>query len=308
MHHMQGQTPPRAPGLMARMRDTIRVHHYSRRTGSAYEGWVRRFIIFHGKRHPMQMGELEIAAFLTSLAVRGRVAPSTQNQALAALLFFYGKVLHVELPRVHDVVRARPRRRLPTVLTRDEVRHVLGLMPGTAGLMATLLYGAGLRLMECARLRVKDLDFSRRSLIVRAGKGDKDRVSLLPAAAEDPLRRQLETVRAMHDSDVQRGAGWVELPDALARKYPNAGRSWGWQWVFPATRFYVDRQTGQRRRHHLHESVLQRSFHEAVLRAGIARPASPHTLRHSFATHLLQGVAFLPCHLERTEAAAGWLS
>jgi integron integrase len=273
---------------MQQVRDALRTHHYSPRTAKAYTGWIRRYILFHHKRHPARMGEPEIAAFLTQLAVRGRVAPSTQNQALAALLFLYAKVLDQELPRIHDVVRARPRRRLPTVLSRDEVSQVLSLMPGVTGLMARLLYGAGLRLMECCRLRVKDVDFAAHQIVVRAGKGDKDRVSLLPASCEEPLRRHLEAVQRQHAGDVARGAGWVELPDALARKYPAAGSQWGWQWVFPATRFYTDRETGERRRHHLHETALQRAFHDAALRAGITRPASPHTLRHSFATHLLE--------------------
>ena len=248
---MQGPTadqPPRsAPRLMQQVRDALRAQHYSPRTAKAYTGWIRRYILFHHKRHPAQMGEAEIAAFLTQLAVRGRVAASTQNQALAALLFLYAKVLQIELPRIHDVVRARARRRLPTVLSRDEVSHVLSLMPGVTGLMARLLYGAGLRLMECCRLRVKDVDFEAHQIIVRAGKGDKDRVSLLPASCEGPLRRHLEAVQRQHAVDLTQGAGWVELPDALARKYPNAGSQWGWQWVFPARRFYIHHDTGRRR-------------------------------------------------------------
>ncbi len=266
----------------------MRARHYSRRTEKAYVAWIRRYILFHGKRHPLEMGAPELTRYLSSLAVEGNVAASTQNQALSALLFLYREVLEQEVPWLDDVVRARRPVRLPVVLTRDEVRAVLRQLRGTPRLMAILLYGSGLRLLECARLRVKDVDFGRNQIIVRAGKGDKDRTTTLPTIISVELARHLDVVKKQQDLDLRQGAGWVELPWALARKYPNAGREWAWQWVFPATRFYVDRVTGQRRRHHLHESVVQRAVKDAVRLAGIPKRATCHTLRHSFATHLLE--------------------
>jgi len=239
-----------------RVREAARVRHYSRRTETAYLSWIRRFIFFHGKRHPAEMGAPEITKFLSSLALKGNVAASTQNQALAALLFLYRDVLERELPWLDDMVRAKRPARLPVVLTREEVRALLGQMHGVPRLMGTLLYGAGLRLLECARLRVKDVDFARNQLTVRGGKGDKDRMTMLPAVVKTELARHLALAKQQHEVDLRHGAGWVELPSALSRKYPNAGREWPWQWVFPATRIYVERSTGQRRRHHLHESVL----------------------------------------------------
>jgi integron integrase len=281
-------TPPR-PRLLDRVRAALRARHYSRRTEEAYVGWIKRYIFFfHAQRHPAEMGAEEITRFLSSLAVDGRVAASTQNQALSALLFLYRDVLEVDLPWLDGIVRAKRPHRLPIVLTRDEVRAVLQRLEGVPRLMACLLYGAGLRVLECCRLRVQDVDFAANQLVVRSGKGDKDRVTMLPAAVKPDLARHLEGVRRQHQLDLQHGAGWVELPDALARKYPNAGREWAWQWVFPATRMYRDRVTGQVRRHHLHESVLQRAVKAAVRQAGIAKHGSPHTLRHSFATHLLE--------------------
>jgi integron integrase len=249
---------------------------------------VRRYILFHGKRHPAEMGAPEITRFLNFLAVDRRVAASTQNQALSALLFLYREVLAQDLPWLDDLVRAQRPPRLPVVLTRDEVRAIVERLSGVPRLMALLMYGAGLRVLECARLRAKDVDFSTNPLVVRSGKGDKDRVTMLPATVKADLARHLASARVQHQRDVAAGAGWVELPTALGRKYPNAGREWGWQWVFPATRFYVERTTGQRRRHHLHESVLQRAVKDAVRGAGIPKPASCHTFRHSFATHLLE--------------------
>ena len=278
---------PTEPRLLDRVRSAVRTHHYSRRTEDAYVLCVRRFILFHGKRHPIEMGASEVSSFLTNLAVNRRVSASTQNQALNAILFLYRRVIGVELPWLDDVVRAKGPTRIPVVLTRDEVRAVLGRIEGIPGLMAMLLYGAGLRLLECARLRIKDVDFGANEIVVRAGKGGKDRRTVLPAAVKTSLSRHIERVRAQHDADLRRGAGWVALPDALSRKCPNAGREWSWQWVFPATRLYRDAETGQRRRHHLHETVLQRAVKRAVHDAGISKPASCHTLRHSFATHLL---------------------
>jgi len=283
---------PYETGRPARLVDAIRgvarVRRLSPRTEKAYRGWIRRFILFHGRRHPAEMGAAEVTAFLTALAKEGGVSASTQNQALAALLFLYRHVLEQELPWLDGLVRAKRPRRLPLVLTRGEVAAVLDRMRGAPHLMALLLYGGGLRVLECARLRVQDLDFERRTIRVRAAKGDRDRSTVLPAAAVEPLRAQLACARAQHDADRAAGAGWVELPEALARKYPAAGREGPWRWVFPATRIYRDPQTGQRRRHHLHESALQRAMKQAVREAGIAKRASCHTLRHSFATHLLE--------------------
>lgn len=276
------------PRLLDRVRMALRLRHYSRRTEKAYVAWIRRYILFHGKRHPAEMGAAELTRFLTSLAVDGRVAASTQNQALSALLFLYREVLELDVPWLDGVVRAKRPVRLPVVLTRQEVAAVLQPLQGVPRLMASLLYGSGLRLLECCRLRAQDVDFAANQIIVRDAKGRKDRVTMLPTAIKADLARHLERVRAQHQRDLQAGAGWVELPTALARKYPNAGREWVWQWVFPATRMYRDRETGQLRRHHLHESVLQRIVKAAVHRARIAKRATPHTLRHSFATHLLE--------------------
>jgi integron integrase len=281
-------TVPPKPRLLDRVRLALRARHASRRTEKTYVAWIRRYILFHGKRHPAEMGAAEVTQFLSALAVERNVAASTQNQALSALLFLYRHVLEQELPWLDEVVRARRAGRLPVVLTREEVRAVLRELHGPPRLMAILLYGAGLRVLECARLRVKDVDFAANQLVVRGGKGDRDRVTMLPGAVKADLAQHLERVRSQHVRDLQHGAGWVELPWALARKYPAAGREWAWQWVFPATRLYVDRVTGQHRRHHLHETVLQRAVKDAVRRAGIAKPATCHTFRHSFATHLLE--------------------
>lgn len=283
-----GSAPPPAPRLLDRVRAAVRLRHYSRRTEKAYIAWIRRYIVFHGKRHPADLGAPEVTRFLSSLATNGQVAASTQNQALSALLFLYRDVLDVELPWLDGIVRAKRPHRLPIVLTREEVRAVLRGLHGVPRLMACLLYGSGLRVLECCCLRVQDVDFGGNQLVVRGAKGDKDRVTVLPLLIKQDLARHLETVREQHAHDVKSGAGWVELPTALARKYPNAGREWVWQWVFPATRVYRDRDTSQVRRHHLHETVLQKIVKYAVHRAGITKRATPHTLRHSFATHLLE--------------------
>jgi integron integrase len=280
-------TGPRPPKLLDQVREACRIRRYSRKTEHAYAGWIKRFILFHQKRHPAEMGAVEVTEFLTHLAVKGRVSASTQNQALAALLFLYKEVLRQDVGWLNDVVRAKRPRKLPVVLTRDEVRAVLGHLHGTRRLMVLLLYGSGLRLMECLRLRVQDVDFETNQIIVRSGKGDKDRVTVLPAVVKADLQQHLRRVKRLHEQDVVKGAGWVELPDALARKYPSAGREWSWQWVFPATRTYVA-SDGHRRRHHAHETVLQRAVKEAVLRAGITKHVSCHTFRHCYATHLLE--------------------
>jgi integron integrase len=282
--------PPAAPKpkLLDRVRQTIRARHYSNKTETAYVHWIKRYIFFHNKRHPVEMSETEIGQFLSSLAIHGHVSASTQNQALNALLFLYNVVLDRKIGLVEGVVRAKRPQRVPVVLTKEEVKKVIDHMSGVPRLMALLLYGAGLRLMECCRLRIKDLDFSQAEIVVRSGKGNKDRHTPLPSTLRDPLLHHLRLVKAQHEDDLKAGLGRVSLPNALERKYPNADKEWGWQWVFPATSHFTDRVTGERRRHHLHESVLQRSFREARLRAGIVKHAGCHTLRHSFATHLLE--------------------
>jgi integron integrase len=285
---MPDPPPPPPPRLLDRVRAALRTRHCSPRTEKAYVGWIRRFILFHDKRHPAAMGAAEVTRFLSALVVQRNVAASTQNQALSALLFLYREVLEQELPWLDDLVRVKTRERIPAVLTRDEVQAVIDGLDGPPRLVALLLYGAGLRLLEALRLRVKDVDFERNQITVRSGKGGKDRVTMLPAAVRRDLAKHLEAVRDQHETDIRAGAGWVELPWALARKYPRAGREWIWQWIFPATRTYLHRESGQRRRHHLHESVLQRAVKEAVRRTGIPKRASCHTFRHSFATHLLE--------------------
>jgi integron integrase len=259
------------------------------RTEEAYVGWVRRFILANDKRHPRELGAREVEAFLTHLAMRVHVSASTQNQALSALLFLYREVLQVELPWMENIRRAKKPERLPVVLSREEVAALLAEMNGETWLMASLLYGAGLRLMECVRLRVQDVDFVRREITVRRGKGGKDRRTMLPAMVVDALQGQLAEARRTHERDLAAGFGAVWLPDALARKYPNAAREWSWQYIFPASARSIDPRSGAERRHHLDETVLQRAVKQAVRRARIHKPATCHTLRHSFATHLIEG-------------------
>lgn len=276
------------PRLGDRAREAMQLRHLSRRTEKAYLHWMLRFYEFCDRRDPAQLGGQEVSDFLTHLAVHSQVSASTQNQALAALLFLYRHVLGLDLPWLNDIVRAKRSRRLPVVLTRDEVRAVLDVMEGTPRLMASLLYGSGLRLLECCRLRIKDLDFAGCEITVRQGKGDKDRRTMLPAFLVLELEAHLGRVKKQHARDLASGAGWVELPGALARKLPNAARDGLWQWVSPATRRYRDAATQQVRRHHLHETVLQAAVARAVRTAGIQKRATCHTFRHSFATHLLE--------------------
>jgi len=274
--------------LMSQMHSALRSRHYSRRTEQAYCLWVRRFVRFHGIRHPAHMAEPEVNAFLTHLAVDEQVSASTQTQALSALLFLYRHVIGREVGELTDLIRARKPKRLPVVLTRDEVKAVLGELDGDKRLMASLMYGAGLRLMECLRLRVLDLELTRGEIVVRDGKGGKDRVTMLPLSVKPSLDSQLAAARSVHQRDLADGWGRVALPDALARKYPNAPADWRWQWVFPQQRRWKNLQTGEQGRHHVHESIIQRAMKEAVGSAGILKHASCHTLRHSFATHLLE--------------------
>lgn len=276
---------------LVRLERALRVQYYSPRTLEAYGGWIRRFLRFHRARQGGELGPAEAAAFLGALAERRRVSASTQNQARSALVFFYRRVLGRPLPPLVGVTPAGRPRRIPVVLSREEVARVIAELSGAKQLVAMLLYGSGLRLLEALRLRIKDIDFARLQITVRGGKGDKDRVTVLPEALVPRLRAHLGRVERLHQRDLLRGAGCVELPGAFARKSPNAQRAWEWQWVFPATSVYRDRVTGERRRHHLHETAVQRAMREAVLRARISKRATCHTLRHSFATHLLESGA-----------------
>ena len=266
----------------------MRTKHLSRLTEEAYIRWIVRYVRFHGMRHPRTLGEEEMREFLSHLATEQNVSASTQSQALAALLFLYLEVLRDPVPWLADIIRARRPHRLPVVMTREEVRAVLGKMAGTSGLVATLLYGSGLRLMEALRLQVKDIDFGMSEITVRGGKGDRDRVTMLPVAGRPGLERQLVRVRALHERDLAAGVGRTILPHALALKYPRAAAEPGWQWVFPALRIGVDPATRARYRHHLHETVVQREMRQAVKAAGLMKRATCHTFRHSFATHLLE--------------------
>ena len=279
---------PTKPRLLDQVRERCRVKHYSIRTEKRYVDWIRRFILYHGKRHPGEMGAPEVEAFLTHLAVKGNVAPSTQNQALSAILFLYKEVLSVKLPWLDGVTRAKKPPRLPVVLTETEVRTLLAQLNGVHHLVASLLYGSGLRLMEAIRLRVKDVDFERFEVTVRDGKGGKDRRTMLPKCLLEPLRQQPEKVRILHDQDLRDSIGSVYLPYALERKYPKAGHELGWQYLFPAASPSKDPRTGITRRHHIGAQAFQRAIKAAVRRARINKPASSHTLRHSFATHMLE--------------------
>lgn len=278
----------RAPKLLDLLRHRLRVRRYSRRTEEAYCQWVRRFVLYHERRHPAAMGEPEIASFLTHLATEKHVSASTQNQALQALLFLYKHVLDQPVGPVAGIKRAKVSRRLPVVLSVAEVRLIMGQMRGVSRLCAALMYGSGLRLAECISLRVKDVDFGRFEITVRAGKGNKDRRAPLPASVTPALQRHLARTRKRFELDLSRGLRGAALPDALSRKYPNADREWAWQWVFPASRVHVDHESRVHRRHHVHESGIQRAFAAAVRMAGIPKRATCHTLRHSFATHLLE--------------------
>ncbi|MGN6280735.1 integron integrase [Frateuria sp.] len=278
----------RAPRLLDEVRRVLRVKHYSLRTEHAYVGWIRRFILANGKLHPRDMGAAEVEAFLSALAVQGGVSPNTQSQALSALLFLYREVLAVELPWLDGVVRAKRPQRVPTVLSREETVRLLAHMDGRPWLLASLLYGTGMRLMEALRLRVKDVDFDRREITVRDGKGGKDRHTMLPGTLIDPMRREIERATQMHALDLAEGFGAVWLPHALARKYPRAAREAGWQYVFPSTKRTRDPRDGTERRHHFDDAMLSRALKRACRQAGILKPVSAHTLRHSFATHLLE--------------------
>ncbi len=274
--------------LLDQVKNLIRLKHYSIRTEETYINWIKRFIIFHGKRHPGEMGEFEVTQFLTHLAVEGKVSASTQNQALSAVLFLYREVLKKDLGWLNDVEWAKKPERLPVVFTKEEVKAILVRLEGTKWLMASLLYGSGLRLMECVRLRVKDLDFEYNQIVVRDAKGWKDRVTMLPVSLKEPLKKHLERVKAIHEEDLKEGFGEVYLPFAFERKFPNANREWGWQYVFPATKRSIDPRSGREMRHHIDETVLQRAVKAAIRSAGIAKNGSCHTFRHSFATHLLE--------------------
>lgn len=277
-----------APKLLDQVRTILRVKHFSLSTKRSYVAWIRRFILFHHKRHPKEMGEHEIREFISYLAVHAKISASTQTVALSAILFLYRDVLKEEPGYIKNIERAKPAKHLPVVFTREEVQLVLSLLEGTPHLIASLLYGSGLRLMEAVRLRVKDIDFERYELTIRQGKGAKDRVTMLPISTEDPLRTQLRRVRALHQADLKIGFGKVDLPFALERKYPQAAKEWGWQYVFPSRNRSRDSRSGVERRHHILADYVQRAVKAAIRFAQINRNGSCHTFRHSFATHLLE--------------------
>lgn len=276
------------PRLFDEIRTVARMRHLSLRTEQAYLQWIRRYILFHKKKHPREMGESEIRAFISHLAVERSITASTQTVALSALLFLYRDVLKKDLPYVSNIERAQKPKRLPVVFTRDEVKLILSKLEGTHWLIAGLLYGSGLRLMECLRLRVKDLDFTYGQLTIRDGKGEKDRVTMLPGRSLQPLKRHLQKVKVLHEEDLAADYGEVFLPYALARKYPNAPRQWGWQYVFPAAKRSIDPRGGKERRHHLSETTIQKAVKNAIRQTRISKNGSCHTFRHSFATHLLE--------------------
>ena len=276
------------PKLLDQVRAVARLKHFSFSTEQAYLHWIKRFILFHSKRHPLDMGEQEIRNFLSYLATNLNVASSTQTVALSALLFLYKDVLKKDLPHISHIERANRPKKLPVVFTPDEIKAVIQSLSGIYWIMANLLYGSGLRLMECVRLRVKDLDFHYNQITVRSGKGEKDRITILPQAVKEHLRRHLAKVRLLHEEDLLEGFGEVYLPYALERKYPNAAKAWGWQYVFPASRRSVDPRSGKHRRQHISEDMLQRAVKRAIRQAGLAKPGNCHTFRHSFATHLIE--------------------
>ena len=279
---------PHAPMLLEVVRERIQAKHYSRRTEQSYTSWIRRFVNFYHKKHPRDMGAPEVEAFLTDLAVNGKVSASTQTQALSALLFLYRDVLGIDLPWLDGLVRAKPSQRIPMVLSVNEVHRLMASLDGVYSLMARLIYGTGMRLMECVSLHEKDVDFDRHEILVREGKGGKDRVTMLPETLGPSLQEHLQKVRVLFEMDRKNDAPCVAMPDALSRKYPEAGKTWGWFWVFPAPGLSDDPETGIHRRHHIYEQNLQRAIRFGVRKAGIAKPATTHTLRHSFATHLLE--------------------
>jgi len=291
-HRYEGdrvQETVQKPKLLGHLREALRSRHYSRRTEQTYCHWVKRFIYFNKVRHPAEMAEAEINAFLSHLAVKEKVSASTQNQALSALLFLYRHVIGREVGDLGNVIRARKPTRLPVVLTREEVKALLTNMSGDKWLMASLMYGAGLRLMECLRLRIQDIDFSRNELLIRDGKGAKDRSTMLPESLKTPLQEHLKKVKVTHEKDLAEGWGRVQMPSALDRKYPNAPKEWRWQWVFPQENRWVNPQTKEQGRHHIDESLVQKAVRDAVAKSGLTKRATCHTFRHSFATHLLEG-------------------
>ncbi|MBI4852430.1 MAG: integron integrase [Acidobacteria bacterium] len=275
------------PKLLDQIKEVMKLKHFSNRTEETYIHWIKRFIIFHKKRHPLEMGQEEIREFLSYLATQLNVARATQNLALQSILFLYREVLNKEIAHIDNIERAKKEAKVPIVFTRQEVSKILSNMKPTTSLMASLLYGSGLRLMECVRLRVKDLDFGSNIIVVREGKGEKDRVTVLPEKLRKALEHHLVKVKLLHEEDLAAGFGEVYLPYALERKYPNANKEWGWQYVFPSVRLSVDSRSGKKRRHHICEKVLQQNVKEAIKQAGIAKNGSCHTFRHSFATHLL---------------------
>lgn len=285
---MADTPPPAAPRLLDQVRAAVRYKHYALSTERAYVHWTRTFVRFHGLRHPREMGGPEVEAFLSWLATERKVSPSTHRQALSALLFLYGEVLGRSLPWMQEIGRPKPTQRIPVVLSVEEVRATLDALDGVHALVAQLLYGTGMRIMEALRLRVKDVDFEHHVIVVREAKGAKDRVVMLPASLHEPMQAQLLRAKRLYLDDRRNGVPGVELPDALARKYPRAPEAWGWFWVFPQATLAVDPRSGMRRRHHIFPETFRRVMSRALAQAGVRKPASPHTLRHSFATHLLQ--------------------